>query len=147
MSSIGSRHQGCVDGLVRLLFEVAGRDYIDRVQGPVRLNERSELQPDLALLKARPDFYSRGHPTPGDVLLLFDVWETSADYDREVKLPLYTAAAIAEVWIVDLGAQTVEAHADPRGNAYETVAAARRGQSVASRIVPGLSLAPDDILR
>ena len=63
-----------------------------------------------------------------------------------MKLPLYAAAAIAEVWIVDLGAQTVEAHADPRGNAYETVAAARRGQSVASRIELGLSLAPDDIL-
>jgi Uma2 family endonuclease len=64
MSPIGSRHQRCVDRLVRLLFEFAGRDYIVRVQGPVRLDERSELQPDLAMLKACPDFYSRGHPTP-----------------------------------------------------------------------------------
>jgi Uma2 family endonuclease len=80
-------------------------------------------------------------------VLLIDVSETSADYNREVKLlPPYAAAAIAEVWIVDLGAQIVEAHADPRGNAYETVTAARRRQSVASCIVPGLSLAPDDIL-
>jgi len=80
------------------------------------------------------------------VLLLIDVSETSADYDHEVKLPPYAAAAIAEVWIVDLGAQTVEARADPRGNAYETVTAARGRHSVASCIVPGLSLAPDDIL-
>jgi hypothetical protein len=64
MSPIGSRHQGCVNWLARLLFEFAGRDYVVHVQGPVRLNERSEPQPDLALLKPRPDFYSEGHSTP-----------------------------------------------------------------------------------
>ncbi|MDQ3794476.1 MAG: Uma2 family endonuclease [Actinomycetota bacterium] len=64
MSPIRGRHQGCVNRLARLLFEIAGRDYVVHVQGPVRLNERSEPQPDLALLKPRPDFYSEGHPTP-----------------------------------------------------------------------------------
>ena len=97
MSPIGSRHQGCVNRLARLLFEFAGRDYVVHIQGPVRLNERSEPQPDLALLKLRPDFYSERHPTPDDVLLLIEVSETSADYDREVKLPLYAGAGIAEV--------------------------------------------------
>ncbi len=63
-----------------------------------------------------------------------------------VKLPLYAGAKIAGVWIVDLGARTVEVCAEPRHNAYGTVAAARSGWSLASRTVPGLSLAPDDIL-
>lgn len=147
MSPIGSRHQGCVNRLARLLFEFAGRDYVVHVQGPIRLSERSELQPDLALLKPRPDFYSEGHPAPEAVLLLIEVSETSADYDREVKLPLYATAGIAEVWIVDLEAQIIEAHADTRHNTYTTVTATRRGQTVASHTVAGLSLAPDDILR
>ena len=145
MSPIGSRHQGCVNRLARLLFEFAGRDYVVHVQGPVRLNERSEPQPDLALLKPRSDFYSDRHPTPEDVLLLIEVSETSADYDREVKLPLYAGAGIAEVWIVDLGARTIEVCADPRRNAYETVTAARRGETVASPSVPEFSLRVDDI--
>ena len=146
MSPIGSRHQGCVNRLARLLFEFAGRNYVVHVQGPVRLNERSELQPDLALLKPRPDFYSEGHPTPEDVLLLIEVSETSADYDREVKLPLYAGAGIAEVWIVDLGAQAVEVCADPRRSAYEAVTMARSGQTFGSPTVPELSVRVDDIL-
>ena len=146
MSPIGSRHQGCVNRLARLLFDFAGRDYVVHVQGPVRLNERSEPQPDLALLKSRSDFYSDRHPTPEDVLLLIEVSETSADYDREVKLPLYAGAGIAEVWIVDLGAQTVEVRADPRRSAYGAVTAARSGQTFASPTVPELSVRVDDIL-
>ena len=63
-----------------------------------------------------------------------------------MKLPLYARAKIAGVWIVDLGARTVEVCAEPRHNAYGTVAAARSGWSLASRTVPGLTLAPDDIL-
>ena len=63
-----------------------------------------------------------------------------------VKLPLYAGAKVAGGWIVDLGARTVEGCAGPRHNAYEMVAAVRSGWSLASRTVPGLSLAPDDIL-
>lgn len=40
---------------------------------------------------------------PGpEVLLVVEVAETSAAYDREVKLPRYAGAGIAEVWLVDL---------------------------------------------
>ena len=80
------------------------------------------------------------------MLLLIDVSETSADYDREVKLTLYAAAAIAEVWIVDLGAQTVEARTNPRRSAYEAVTTARSGQTFTSPTVPELSVRVDDIL-
>ncbi len=63
-----------------------------------------------------------------------------------VKLPLYAGAKIAGIWIVDLGARTVEVCAGPRHNAYETVTVARRRQTVVSQTAAGHSLAPDDIL-
>ncbi|SNB72265.1 Putative restriction endonuclease, partial [Thermoflexus hugenholtzii JAD2] len=43
-----------------------------------------EPQPDVALLRYRPDFYASAHPGPEDVLLVVEVAETSADYDRSV---------------------------------------------------------------
>jgi hypothetical protein len=46
-------------------------------------------------------------------MLLIEISEPSADYDREVKLPLYAGAGIADVWIVHLGVQTIEIHAIP----------------------------------
>lgn len=39
-----------------------------RTTGPVRLSDLSEPQPDLALVRARPDDYTESHPTPPDVL-------------------------------------------------------------------------------
>ena len=46
-------------------------------QNPVRLNEYSEPQPDLALLLRRDDFYRERHPRAEDVLLIIEVAATS----------------------------------------------------------------------
>lgn len=145
MSPIGSSRAACVDRLARLFYEFAGRDYIVRVQSPVRLDEHSEPEPDLALLEPRGDFYSESHPTPEDALLVIEVSETSATYDREVKLPLYAAAGVREVWIIDPGSRSIEVHTNPRQNAYETVAKTRSGQKAQSPNVPGLSVSADEI--
>ncbi len=50
MSPIGIRHAACVDRLARLLQQQVGQHCIVRVQNPVRLNELSEPQPDIAVL-------------------------------------------------------------------------------------------------
>ena len=92
MTPIGSRHAACVDRLNQLFSDQVRRRAIVRIQNPIRLSERSEPQPDLTLLRPRPDFYAQAHPGPGDVLLVVEVAETSADVDRDVKVPLYSAA-------------------------------------------------------
>jgi Uma2 family endonuclease len=87
MSPIGSRHAACVKRLVRLLDRAAGDRAIVGAQDPIRLGARSEPQPDVALLRYRPDFYASAHPGPEDVLLVVEVAETSADADRSLKIP------------------------------------------------------------
>ncbi|MFY9570398.1 MAG: Uma2 family endonuclease, partial [Blastocatellia bacterium] len=72
MSPIGSTHQGCVDELSLILAERMGRSAIVRVQGPVHIDEYSEPQPDICLLKPRRDFYRRSHPKPADVMLVIE---------------------------------------------------------------------------
>jgi len=49
----------------------------------------NEPQPDVTLLRPRDDFYAGGHPGPGDVLGVVEVVETTASYDRSLKVPLY----------------------------------------------------------
>jgi len=56
MAPIGSRHAAIVDYLTKLLHRAAGDRAIVAVQRPVRLDPRSQPQPDLALLKPRVDF-------------------------------------------------------------------------------------------
>ena len=79
-----------------------------RIQGPVRLGEESEPQPDLLLLRRRADLYASAHPGPEDMLLLVEVSDTSAEYNGEVKLPPYARHGIAEIWLVGLEAGAIE---------------------------------------
>ncbi len=146
MSPIGSRHAACVDRLARLFFERVGRQVIVRVQNPVRLSDYSEPQPDLALLKPRADFYSSEHPKPQDVLLVIEVCETSAEFDRSVKLPLYAQAGIPEVWLVDLSHERIEVHRKPSAQAYGYTLIVGRGAALTIESVPEIELQVEEIL-
>lgn len=146
MSPIGSTHQGCVDALSSILARRLGRAAIVRVQGPIHINEYSEPQPDICLLKPRRDFYRRSHPVPADVLLVIEVADTSVQFDRNVKLPLYARAGIPEAWLIVLLKDFIEVHSEPTNGKYQTVQRLKRGKKLTSPTMPGLTLNVDDIL-
>ena len=146
MAPIGSRHQATVDRLNAIFSRRSADMATVRVQGPVRLGENSEPQPDITILRWRADFYASAHPGPYDVLLLVEVSDTSTDYDREVKLPLYARYGIAEVWLVVLETETIEVYRGPTGQEYREVSQSRRGQDLSPEAFPRLELAVDDIL-
>ena len=146
MAPIGSRHAACVNRLNQLLSTRIAGPFIVAVQNPIRLGEFSEPQPDLAILRPRPDFYSESHPGPEDILLLVEVSDTSADYDREVKVPAYGTAAIPEVWLVDLASGAVEVHRDPMPGRYGSVEVARAGSQVSPRAFPDLTVQVSDVV-
>ena len=125
--------------------QIGGKAIVS-IQNPVRFDEHSEPQPDVALLRPRDDFYADAHPTPSDVLFVAEVADTSEDYDRDVKLPLYAQAGIPEVWIVCLRDSLVLVHRDPVGGGYGEVSQARPGESVDIRGVPGLAVSVADVL-
>jgi len=100
------------------LTRVVSRRFADRavvrVQNPIRLDEYSEPEPDVALLRLPPERYADAHPAPEDVLLVVEVADTSLGRDRSRKLPLYAGAGIAEVWIVNVDARGIEVYRKPR---------------------------------
>lgn len=114
MPPIGSEHAGAVMILIHILTRAVGEAAIVNAQNPVVLSADSEPQPDLMLLKPRDDFYTRSHPRPSDVLVLIEVADTSAHYDRTVKIPLYAHHGIPEVWLLDLPHKRLEVYRTPR---------------------------------
>lgn len=145
ISPIGPSHSACVSRLIQLIQQQIGSSLIIRVQDPIRLSNRSEPQPDVALVQPRADFYAGGHPEPEDVVLLVEVADSSLSYDRDLKLPLYARAGIAEVWLVCLLPQTVEVFRAPSESGYGERREARRGESVAALNIPGVMLSVADI--
>lgn len=146
MVPIGSRRHGAVNRLNELFSNrTTGRSIVS-IQGPIRLGENSEPQPDVALLRRREDFYSSSHAEPGDVLLLVEVSDTTIDYDREVKLPLYARHGIAEVWLVDLRAGAVTAYWNPSANGYAQNAQHRSGGTLSPQSLPQIEVGVDEVI-
>lgn len=113
MSPIEPLHSGTANILIELLgYPTRGRA-IATVQNSIYIAPRSEPQPDFALLRFRADRYKSRLPEVADVLLLVEIADSSARYDREVKLPLYARHGISEYWIINIPEQQIEVYSDP----------------------------------
>jgi Uma2 family endonuclease len=146
MSPIGERHAACVDFLTQLITLRLRRSAIVRVQSSIRLDEHSQPQPDISVLKWRDDFYRHAHPKPEDILLVIEVSDTTLEYDTKVKVPLYARAGIPEVWIVNLPDGLIEVYSDPAAGAYQTVRPYARGRRLQSQTLASLRLSVSKVL-
>ncbi|HMA37980.1 MAG TPA: Uma2 family endonuclease [Chloroflexia bacterium] len=150
MTPIGIRHAACVDELTAQLTGQLQQPARVRIQGPLHLSDYSEPQPDVLVLRPRADRYTTAHPTPADVLLLIEVSDTTYDFDRSVKLPLYAQAGIPEVWLIHLAQDrtqdTIEVYTQPVDGLYQEMRIARDKEQITAQAVPGLRLAVDSVL-
>ncbi|MEB3162388.1 MAG: Uma2 family endonuclease [Prochlorothrix sp.] len=146
MSPIGRQHAACVDRLTELWVRELRSRAIVRVQNPIQLNDKSEPQPDFAILRRRSDFYSEGHPQADDIFALIEVSDTTVEFDRTIKVPLYAQNGITEVWILDLKAESVQVYREPSEAGYQQVQTLRRGQGVAFQVLPDLQFQVDQLL-
>lgn len=87
-----------------------------------------------------------GHPRPEDTLLVIEVGDPSARFDRVVKAPIYARSGVPEVWLVDLGADEVRVLRAPRDDGYADVQVRRRGETVTPAAFPDLVLQVEDVL-
>ena len=139
MSPIGALHAAIVDLLTRHFGRSAQASVFIRCQNPLRLDDISEPEPDIAILKPRADFYTTGHPGPADVLLVVEVADSSLAYDLGVKVPLYARHGIPEVWVIDATTRQTRVFREPVGRGGA-------GQPTGSGYTHEASLAPHELL-
>ncbi len=113
MSPIGVLHAAIVDALARHFGRRAGESVFVRCQNPLRLDDISEPEPDIAILRPRADFYTTAHPGPADVVLVIEVADTSLAYDLGTKVPLYARHGIPEVWVIDAATRRTRVFRQP----------------------------------
>jgi len=145
MSPIGSAHLAYVNRLNHLLVRRIGVLAQVSVQNPIHLT-RSEPQPDIVLLRPRPDFFAEALPGQTDVLLLIEVSDTTVDYDRSVKIPLYGREGIVECWLINVMEGLIEVYRGPGASGYRSKATYGAGDSLTPVGLPDVSLAVDDII-
>ena len=118
MSPIGTKHTACVKKINAILNKILPNSAIIGIQDPVKLNDISEPEPDVSILHFEENYYANAHPTPKDVILLIEVADTTIDYDRAIKAPLYAEALITEYWLVDLNTKQITLYQNPKGGLY-----------------------------
>lgn len=146
MSPIGGKHIGCVIRLTQVFRRIPETTAIISVQNPIRVGDNGEPQPDLVLLRPKGDYYASGAPTPPDILLVVEVADSSVEYDRQIKAPLYARSGIPEYWLVDVGREHVIVFREPIEDTYRTTQVFRRGEKLSPLAFPGLTLGLDEIL-
>jgi Uma2 family endonuclease len=146
MAPIGPGHSGEVNRLNHRFSHPDNDRFIVHVQNPVQFGDGSELEPDVALLRYRDDYYGTAHPTPADVLLAIEVADTSLEYDREIKAQVYGRAGVPETWIKNLPEDCIEQFTEPGPEGYGQHTIHHRGETLTPVSLPDLALLVDELL-
>lgn len=146
MTPIGSQHVACVNRMNLWFVKNLGERAIIQVQSPIQIGQHSEPQPDIAILEPVSDFYASHLPQAKDILLIVEVADTSLEYDREVKIPLYARAGIGETWLVNLPEQYITVYTEPSESDYEVAKKFTKAKVLSSSIIPDLKVSVQELI-
>lgn len=107
-------HASAIRRLTRLLLDLLRAEAVVQFQLPITLSD-SEPEPDAVIATGVDEDYDQRHPGPDDIVFVLEVSDSSLNFDRTVKLPLYAGAGIPQYWIINVAAKSIEVYIHPRG--------------------------------
>jgi Uma2 family endonuclease len=146
MVAKGTAHRSAVGRTDRLLQNRLINLALICVQDPVKLNERSEPEPDIAVVKIDPLDYADHHPTPAEVYLIIEVADSSLKLDCEIKAKAYSQAGIQDYWVLDVVSRKLHVFREPTPEGYQSEAILVEDTTIAPLAFPDLEIAVVDML-
>jgi Uma2 family endonuclease len=155
MAAKGTAHSAAVTRIEQLLRQRLGfgtaspmeNRVLLRFQDPVRLNDYSEPEPDIAVVQPNTLLYEDHHPIPSEVFLLIEVSDATLKFDREVKSPAYARAGIAEYWVLDVNGRKLHVYRVPGADGYQSEAILSEELTVIPLAFPDCVIAVREMLR
>ena len=115
-------------------------------QDPIQLDNFSEPEPDLALVRGTILDYAEQHPCPADVYLVVEVADSTLKQDCETKDKLYAQAGIPEYWVVDLKNRQLHIFRNPTPTGYTRHLILTEPNQASPLAFPSLTLSLTSIL-
>lgn len=116
-----------------------------RVQLPFAGSPISEPEPDVAVVRGHRRDFIRDHPA--EAVLVVEVSDSTLDFDRRSKAPMYARAHVPEYWIVNLVDRVVEVYRDPvPDHGYQTAVTFHPGEWIVPLVAPSSRIGVDDLL-
>jgi len=106
-----SPHRTAVLLVARALERAFGEGWFVQTQSPIILDDRSEPEPDVCVVRGAPRDYVDAHPR--HAALIVEVAQSGLDIARGRKARGYARARITDYWIVNLVDRVLEVHREP----------------------------------
>jgi Uma2 family endonuclease len=106
-----SPHYTSIQLVQQALARAFGEGWTVRSQAPIALDDASEPEPDVAVVRGGIRDFAAAHPV--DPVLVVEVSLSSLAFDREHKASLYARAGRPEYWIVNLVDRVIEVRREP----------------------------------
>ncbi|AFY99714.1 Uma2 family endonuclease [Calothrix sp. PCC 6303] len=119
MSAKGTAHSSAVRRTYKLLEKCLGDFASISSQDPITLNDKSEPEPDISVVKIDPLDYADHHPTPSEVYLIIEVADSSLKFDCETKGKAYSEAGISDYWVLDVVKRQLYVFREPTSQGYQ----------------------------
>lgn len=146
MTAKGTPHVITLQLLANHIQSQLGTTALIRTQDPIRLDNFSEPEPDLAIVKGTILDYAEQHPVPDDIYLVIEVADSTLKQDCQVKDKLYARSNIAEYWVVDIKNRRVHIFRDPTSTGYTSQLILTETHSISPLAFPEIVLSIASIL-
>jgi Uma2 family endonuclease len=117
-----------------------------RTQDPIHLDNYSEPEPDLTIVRGTVLDYADRHPRPSDIHLLVEVADSTPKQDCEIKDKLYAQAGITDYWVVDLKNRQLHIFRNPTPTGYTSHLILSEPSEVSPLAFPHITLSLTAIL-
>ena len=146
MIAKGTAHSSAVGRIYKLLENCLGQQAWIRTEHPVELDDFSEPEPDVAVVRLDPLDYADHHPTPSEVYLIIEVADSSLKYERETKAKAYARSGIVDYWVLDVVDRKLHRFGEPTQEGYQSEVILTEEATLSPLQFPNLAIALRDML-
>ncbi|TAF08021.1 MAG: Uma2 family endonuclease [Nostocales cyanobacterium] len=147
MAAKGTAHEAAITRIQRILNQRLGDQVLIRTQSPITLDDFSEPEPDVAVVKTNVLDYEDHHPQPSEVFLVIEVADSSLKYDREVKSLAYAKSGIIDYWVLDVNGRKLCVYRDPNIEGYQNQSILAENLTISPLAFPGCEITIRELLR
>jgi Uma2 family endonuclease len=148
MTAKGTPHTTALRLLASLFDDLFNNDRSVWIitQDPIQLDDFSEPEPDLVVVRGAILDYTEHHPYPEDIHLVVEIADSTLKQDSEVKDKLYAKAGISEYWVVDINNRQVNIFRNPTSTGYTNHSILKEPNKFSPLAFPHISIELTSIL-
>ncbi len=146
ISAKGTANTSATRRTANLLRDILGNQVDVYYKSQIALDDNSEPEPDIALVRIDPFDYATHHPTPSEVYLIIEVADSSLTFDREIKAKAYARSGIADYWVLNVNERQLHVFREPAVDGYQSELILGENGSISPLQFPTMNIAIQEML-